>query len=434
MIEGSALREHTLNRLGYGQSDWHVTRYDELGFDAYVAQQLSGSLPAVGADGATAAAKLNRSILERRQLEVMLIDFWFNHFNVDATGGLVERMVGNHQNVAIKPYILGRFGDMLLATAKSPSMLHYLDNRVNFEEETVNGREYGLNENYARELMELHTLGVDGGYAEADIIEVARVLTGWSVSNDAYSFKSARHDQGAKTIMGVNYPAGRAEDEGVELLAWLAANNSTATFISSKLCKRLVSETPSSAVVEIGAAAFRNSGGDLRAVVQAIIMSADFKADASFRAKVKPPHRYLASAVQAMGATQAGQFSGLSETLLDGIGDLGEEPYKVAPPTGYPEASGYWISSTSMLGRFQLAGAIAANDTLRNRLKAVAGTDGSAVEATVDAVAAHICAGGVSSTTRDAAIGYVSSHATNNNERVTDAAHAILSSPEFVRF
>ncbi len=422
-----------MNRLGYGQSTWHSTRYDELGFGAYVAQQLGGSLAALTPAGATTKAKLQRAIGGRRQLEAVLLDFWFNHFNVDAGGGIAKRTVDQHEAV-IHRHVLGDFDDMLLATAKSPAMLDYLDNRVNFEYRVSNGKTYGPNENYARELMELHTMGVDGGYGEDDIIEVARVLTGWSVASDAYKFKQFRHDDAAKRVLGATFPAGRDEEEGVELLAMLAAHGSTASFLSRKLCKRLVSENPSASVVDAGAAAFAASGGDLAQTVEAIVTDPGFAANSAFRSKVKPPHRYLASAVLAMGANGQGQYSAILDDLVDGVVQLGEEPYKVGPPTGYPESSGYWVSSAAMLDRFRLAGAIAAHPNLRDRLKTASGASGAGAAETVNKVAAYMCPGGISDQTRAAAEAYVGSNASTNNERVRDAAHAILSSPEFVRF
>lgn len=414
-------------------SEWHAERYDQLGFDGYVDQQLSGSLPAISRQGTDVAGKVDRAVLERRQLEVHLLDFWFNHFNVDAGGGLVKRTVGAHQAV-IHQHLLGKFGDMLLATAQSPAMLDYLNNRINFKEEVRNGNRLGLNENYARELMELHTLGVDGGYTEPDIIEVAKILTGWSVSQDLYDFKRFRHDTTEKTVMGATFPAGRYEEEGVELLSMLAANPSTASFLSRKLAHRLVAENPPSSVVNAGAAAFEATDGDLAATVKAILTADGFKVDAVFRSKVKPPHRYVASALLAMGATAAGQYSGIRDELLNGVGVLGESPYEVAPPTGYPEASGFWVSGASMLSRFQLANTIVRHGNLRNRLKAVSGATGANVAATVDAVAAYMLPGGMASATRDAAVQLVNTEASTNDERVSVAALAVLSSPEFVRF
>ncbi len=440
MLDGGALREHTLNRLGYGQSTWHAARFDELGFDGYVDEQLGGSLPALTEtqtenQNELVSAKLEAAVTERRQLETALMDFWFNHLNVEAANGFGRRNLRFYLWQVIKPNLLGSFGAMLLASAQSPSMLDYLDNRANFAED---GSGRGPNENYARELMELHTLGVDGGYSEADIVDVARLLTGWTIATqnnvNTYIFRANRHDRGAKTVMGVSYPAGRNEVEGIELLAFLAAHPSTANFIGLKLCRRLVSESPPASVVSTAASAFQSSGGDLGAVTRAIVTSSEFKDDAALRAKVKPPLRYIASALQAMGVTAANEYAPMERAMRNGVAELGEEPYRVGPPTGYPEASPYWVSATTMLGRFQLAGAIASDNRLRDLLKAAAGTDGATATGTVDAVIGRMCPGGVSATTRDSAIAYVEGHANSNNDRVTDAAHAILSSPEFVRF
>lgn len=414
-------------------SEWHSARYDQVGFDRYITEQLDGSLPAISRQASNLQGKVDRALLERRQLEVMLLDFWFNHFNVDASGGFVERTVGAHQAV-ISRHLFGKFGEMLLATAQSPAMLDYLDNRANYKEEVRNGRTFGLNENYARELMELHTMGVDGGYAEQDIIEVARVLTGWSIADNKYSYKKYRHDGGEKTVMGATFPAGREEEEGRELLAMLAAKPATASFLSRKLCRRMVSENPPSSAVNAGAAAFESSDGDLAATVRAIITSEGFRADAVFRNKVKPPHRYVASALLAMGATANGQYSGIKDDLMKAVGVLGETPYEVAPPTGYPESSGYWVSGSAMLERFALAGVIAGHRNLRNRLGVVSGADGSTAGATVDAVAGYMLPGGISAETKDAAVRFVTEQASTNDERLTRAAHVVLSSPEFVRF
>jgi len=442
VLIGAALKEHTLNRLGYGPSRWHADRYDELGFDAYVAEQLAGSLAAISDTGTTIAAKVARSVASQRQLETVLIDFWFNHFNVDTLdtdpdkrdNTIAGRTTSQLQNSAIAPNILGNFGDMLLATAKAPAMLDYLDNRINYEEEIVNGNEYGLNENYAREIMELHTLGVGGGYSEQDVTAVARILTGWSVQSDAFKFKSARHDGGEKTVMGVIYPAGRGEEEGVEFLDFLASHPSTASFLSYKLAARFVNDVPPGAAVVAASSTFAQSGGDLGQVMNALVMSDVFRADSAFRAKAKPPHRYIASALLAMGAETTGHYSAVSGAAAEAVELCGEVPYVVAPPTGYPETSNYWISGTSMLARFAIAETIAWDSGLRNRLKARAGVDGADALDTVDAIAAEMIPGGIAETTRAAALDYMTTHAASNDERVSAAAHMLLSSPEFVRF
>jgi len=442
VLSGAALKEHTLNRLGYGPSRWHADRYDEIGFDAYVAEQLGDSLAAISQNGTTIATKLERAVTSQRQLETVLIDFWFNHFNIDTIDTdptkrdktIAGRTVGQLQNTAIKPHVLGSFGAMLLATAKAPAMLDYLDNRVNFEEEVVNGNEYGLNENYAREIMELHTLGVGGGYSEEDVTEVARILTGWSVANDVYKFKSARHDGGEKTVMGVVYPAGRAEEEGVEYLDFLATHPSTASFLSYKLAARFVNEVPPGAAVVAASGAFAQSTGDLLQVMTSLLTDPSFKDDTAFRAKAKPPHRFIASALLAMGAETKSHYTDVAGDTALAVELCGEIPYVVAPPTGYPETSSYWISGTSMLARFTIAETISWNPALRTRLKTRTGVTGADAQGTVDGIAAHVLPGGISDTTRTAALDHMAANAATNDERVSAAAHMLLSSPEFVRF
>lgn len=435
MLAGTALKEHTLNRLGHGLSKWHVTRYDQLGFNAYVTEQLNGSLPGYRRLSSSSDGKLQRAVLEERQLETMLLDFWFNHFNVDASTGLARDTVDQHDE-AILPHVLGSFSDMLLATAQSPAMLDYLDNRLNEVERETPTRKYGLNENYARELMELHTLGINGGYTENDVREVARILTGWRTTRESkkYQFSERRHDDGPKRALGVTFPAGRGEIEGIELLAMLATHQSTASFIARKLCRRLVGESPTQDVISAAAATFRRTGGDLGQVTEAIVRSPQFRDERNFRAKVKPPLRYMASAMAAMGADSKADLAGIIGDAKEVLSELGEEPYRASPPTGYPESSGFWVSSSSMVGRFGLAGEIANDRTLRRRLKSLADVDGANVEATVDRIAATMCPGGISGATRAAAIGYANDRAGKNDDRVSNAAHVILSSPEFVRF
>jgi uncharacterized protein (DUF1800 family) len=410
-----------------------MARYDRLGFQGYVAEQLGNDLAPLTPTGATVADKLDRAVLARRQLEANLLDFWFNHFNVDASGAVVERTVGSFQ-ADIHGALWGPFRQLLLATAKAPAMLDYLDNRFNSAPKVFENYTFGPNENYGRELMELHTMGVDGGYDERDVVEVARVLTGWSMRDDQYLFKPNRHDYGAKEVLGATFPADRGEEEGVELLNMLAAHPSTASFISTKLCRRLVSEAPPSAAVQAGVDVFTTADGNVEATVRAIINSPTFVADDVFRAKVKPPHRYVASAIMAMGATGRADYDAIADELYDSINRLGEEPYRVAPPTGYPEASGFWVSSGTMLARFELAGIVAGHRPLLNRLRETANPAGSGAAVIVDAVAARLCPGGLSAVSRQETIEHVRSASSTADGRLQAAARLVLSSPEFVRF
>ena len=441
MLSASQQREHVLNRLGYGQSVWHANRYNALGQTAYIAEQLSGSLPAISATGTTIGNKLLRDVTAERQLEAALLEFWFNHFNISTESvnqnqvvkTIRGRMVGHHQNIAILPYVLGDFGVMLLETAKSPSMLDYLDNRINFEAEVVNDKVFGGNDNYAREVMELHTIGVNGGYNEQDIIEAARVLTGWSVTADAYAFKQARHDFNAKTVMGVPYPAGVGEAEGVAFLDFLANHASAPDFLAGKLVARFINEVPPPGARSAAQVAY-GLNRDLGAMTTAMLNHSDFLAEANFRAKVKPPSRFVSSGLMAMGADNFADWSAIEEDLVDGIIDAGEIPYVVGPPTGYPEQSDFWISSASMLSRFTIAEKIAYHPPLVAKLRARSGNAGDDTILTVDAVAAVMVPGGLSADSRVAVLDHVAANAANSDGRVSAAAHLIMCSPEFVRY
>jgi uncharacterized protein (DUF1800 family) len=420
---------------------WHSNRYDAIGRAAYVTEQLDGSLASISATGTTIGNKALRDVTSRRQLEAALLEFWFNHFNI-STESLKQnqvvktirgRMVGHHQNVAILPYLLGDFGTMLLETAKSPSMLDYLDNRINFEAEVVNDKVFGGNDNYAREVMELHTIGVNGGYNELDITEAARILTGWSVTNDAYFFKQARHDFNAKTVMGVPYPAGGGEEEGVAFLDFLANHPSAPDFLAGKLVARFINEIPPAGAKAAVQAAY-GPNRDLGAMTTAMLNHPDFLAEANFRAKVKPPSRFVSSGLLAMGAKDFADWSGIEADLVDGIVDAGETPYVVGPPTGYPEQSDFWVSSASMLSRFTIAERIAYHPPLIAKLRARSSTLGNDTIDTVDAVAAEMVPGGLSNDSRVAVLDHVAANAANSDGRVSAAAHLIMCSPEFVRY
>ena len=444
MLSPSQTKEHVLNRLGWGQSSWHSQRFDELGTANYIAEQIAGTLPAIARLGTTMHEKVDRDVVEQRQLEAVLVDFWFNHFNINANGPKPDKMnntvagrkVGHHQNVALLPHVLGDFGSMLLETARSPSMLDYLDNRNNYREfVNNNGKVFGGNDNYARELMELHTIGVDGGYSEFDVTEVARVLTGWSINwpENNFDFKSWAHDEDEKVVMGVVYEADRGEDEGVQLLDFLANHPSAGPFLSAKLVRRFVREDLPAGVLAAASGAYLPNRS-LGAVMAALFGHSDFTDPASFRSKTKPPHRYVVSALQAMGATDPSQWSELRETLFDLTIAAGQTPYSVAPPTGYPDTSGFWISGVSMLTRFDIAQAIAYHGPLVAELAARAGTDGTDPIDTVDAVAAVVVPGGLSDASRLAVLDHVAANAMTVDGRISAAAHLTMCSPEFVRY
>jgi uncharacterized protein (DUF1800 family) len=306
-----------------------------------------------------ALAEITRHILSPRQTHEVLTDFWTNHFNVFARKGLVQLFAGDYIERAIRPHALGRFEDLLIATAQHPAMLLYLDNARSVREpemETRGKKRRGLNENYARELLELHTLGVDGGYTQADVIDVARILTGFSVSRPRdgelrYVFRERTHDRGAKKVLGKSFPAGVGEEEGLALLRMLAAHPSTARHIARKLSARLVSDQPPQACVDAGQKAFVESKGDIAKVVRAIVSCPEFFSEASV--KLKSPLELMVSAARAFQVKPDGSAE-LAKTMA-----LMGQPMLLEPvPTGFPEAQEDWLGSSGMLARMSFASAL----------------------------------------------------------------------------
>lgn len=439
-MDPAQLKEHTLNRIGYGYSYSMVWEYDTHGFSGLIDRQLNGPLSTLIDLGTFIVDKISRPVSTSRQLEAVLIDFWYNHFNINAGSDIPEvrdnraagRYINQFQNDAIVPFVLGDFKDMLIATAKSVSMLDYLDNRFNYTPSPSGS----LNENYAREVMELHTIGVDASYTDADVADAARILTGWSVSlvqPRTFQFKPNRHDDTEKEVMNVVYPAGRGLAEGEEFLEFLADYPTTALFLADKLCRRFVSETPSAAIVAAAADAYSGTR-DLKAVMTAIFSHPDFVADENFRSKVKSPHRFVASALMSLGVGSEAGFADIADELVAGIIRAGERPYLYPAPNGVPEVSAYWVSTSSMLARFEIASLIAYDPVIRNFAKIRTQDDGNDIGATVTALAAIIVPGGVSATTFNAAAQHATDNATTPDERISAAIQMLLSSPEFLRY
>ena len=317
-----------------------------------------------------AAAKLVRAVESRRQLQEVLADFWFNHFNVFDGKGEDRWMVGAYERDAIRPHVFGRFRDLLGATASHPAMLFYLDNWTSTRE-GLNGR--GLNENYARELMELHTLGVDGGYTQQDVREVARCFTGWSIvprrgakapkgpaanlEPGTFVFRPRAHDPGEKHVLGAVIPAGGGREDGERVLDLLAAHPATARFVAEKLCRRFVSDDPPAGLVERVAAVFRTTDGDLRSVYAAIFSSKEFWSDAAFGAKTKTPLELAASAVRALGGSVD---PARALPLARQVALMGQPLYKCQPPTGWADTAEAWVSAGMLVNRITFGAALAA--------------------------------------------------------------------------
>jgi uncharacterized protein (DUF1800 family) len=303
-----------------------------------------------------AEAKLLRAVYSERQLEEVLVDFWFNHFNVFAGKGATRNYVSEYEREAIRPYVLGNFRDMLGATAKSPAMLFYLDNWLSSGASVASGatrRSTGVNENYARELLELHTLGVDGGYTQQDIVNVARAFTGWTMQprqGSGFMFVAARHDRGDKVVLGHTIKAGGGVDDGEQVLDIVARHSSTARHIATKLAIRFVSDNPPTQLVDRAAARFIATKGDLREVLKAILTSPEFLSPEAYRAKVKTPLEFVASALRATGADVRTALP-LARTLRD----MGMPLYSCQPPTGYEEAASAWVSAGALVSRMNFA-------------------------------------------------------------------------------
>ena len=325
-------------------------------------------------------AKVLRAAHSERQLEEVMVDFWFNHFNVFVGKGPVRLYLNEYERDAIRPHVLGKFSDLLRATAESPAMLFYLDNwqssapegartmsangmrparGLNRPRAIANGpatqnRRRGLNENYARELMELHTLGVDGGYTQKDVQEVARAFTGWTIATPrqggSFRFEPRMHDAGEKIVLGRRIPAGGGKKDGDDVLDLLAKHPSTARFIATKLARRFIADDPPASAIERAAKRFTETDGDIREVVRSIVTSPEFFAAAAYRAKVKSPFEFVVSAVRATGIAP-----GNGQALVQAVRTLGMPLYGCQPPTGYADKAEAWVNSGALLNRMNFA-------------------------------------------------------------------------------
>src|SRR6266550_314926 len=409
---------HVLNRTSFGPTPETVQKVDRVGVRAYLDEQLepetisdssvdekiaalktirlnSGELfelyppPKVAKErGAMTGemqaprfiiyelqqARVLRAVHSQRQLHELMVDFWSNHFNIFAAKGADRWLTTSYDRDTIRPHALGKFHDLLLATAQSPAMLFYLDNWLSVSPNTTltrmpaNARRRGLNENYAREIMELHTLGVDGGYTQQDVREVARCFTGWTLlrpRGDAeFHFEPRLHDPGVKTVLGTRITSGGMED-GIKVIDLLARHPSTAKFIATKLARRFVADEPPASVVNRAAEAFRRSDGDIRTVVRTIVDSPEFYSPEVYQAKVKKPLEFAASALRATNAETR-----VTLQLLRYLGRMGEPLFLAQPPTGYSDLAASWISPDMLLTRMNFAA-----DLVSNRL------DGARVQA-----------------------------------------------------
>ncbi|HEY9226596.1 MAG TPA: DUF1800 domain-containing protein [Gemmatimonadaceae bacterium] len=400
---------------GFSSSDSALLRSAQQ-----ASQRLAAQIP---------AARLLRAAASERQLQEVMTDFWENHFSVFVGKSPNRYSMIEYDRDVIRPRALGKFRDLLGAVAKSPQMLFYLDNwqsgvdslHPNVMEQRIESRRKtsadpvaqtlatlprrrprGLNENYARELMELHTLGVDGGYTQKDVQEVARALTGWTIDapqlGGAFVFRPELHDAGEKVVLGVTLPAGRGIEDGEQVLDLLARAPATARFISTKLARRFVSDDPPPALVERCAATFEKSDGDIAETVRCIVTAPEFFSRAAYRAKVKTPFELVASVMRVIGASPdtTPRSAGL-------VGQLGQPIFGRQTPDGWSERGDAWMNSGAVLNRINLGFRVAGNQVPGVRLAqwpAMARLRSLPLEAQVDGVIDELLGGDVSADTR----------------------------------
>jgi uncharacterized protein (DUF1800 family) len=453
-VDDDRVFAHVLNRIAYGARPGDVDRVRAAGLDNYIDQQLHpervkdealasrlGGLQSVRMASREIAAayeqpllearrarkadadagdatnmrdparqranevvielseqKLLRAVYSERQLQEVLTDFWFNHFNVDARKGPARFMLTEYERETIRPRVFGRFRDLLEATAKSPAMLFYLDNWTSADPNglhpALHGQRSGhgslgprmfpkaqanpstqrknapkgLNENYGRELLELHTLGVDGGYTQEDVTEVARAFTGWTIEKPrqggGFVFRPQLHDSGQKVVLGHVIKPGGGQSDGEQVLDILSKQPSTATFIATKLVRHFVSDNPPATLVGRAAERFRRTDGDLREVMRTILMSAEFRAVDSYGAKAKTPFEFVVSALRASGTEVQD-----ARPFVRMMQEMGMPLYQCQPPTGYKDDVETWINAGALVARMNAAARLADGDqTLAIRL------------------------------------------------------------------
>ena len=435
---------------------------------------LAMNNPAGVVTGELAQAKLLRATYSERQLEQVMTDFWFNHFNVFVEKGVERLLVTSYERDVIRPHALGKFEDLLVATAKSPAMLLYLDNWLSVGPDSAQamgiplhpspGRyapprprpnqgkhPSGLNENYGRELLELHTLSVNGGYSQRDVTEVAKVFTGWTIDKPyqggGFKFDPRMHEPGPKFVLGHRIKP-RGEGEGFEVLHRLATSPQTAHFISLKLAERFVSDDPPPGLVDRMTKTFLKKKGDIREVLRVLFHSPEFWNDGAYRAKVKTPLEFVVSAVRATGAEVDDALP-----LIRQLSNMGMPLYGAQPPTGYSMKAETWVSSSALLNRMNFALALTSD-----KIKAVkvdvgqlAGSSPRDSNQALTTLEDSLLAGDVSKQTHDSITAQIDAAAMNGAQQKQDKSGArkpvdaprppdvstiaglLLGSPEFQR-
>jgi uncharacterized protein (DUF1800 family) len=368
------------------------------------------------------ASTLTRAVASDRQLFEVMVNFWENHFSVFSGKGQQERLfLIEYDRDVIRPNAMGKFRTLLGAVAHSPAMLFYLDN-VQSQADSVHptlaeiqmaGRprmraalnrrpRRGLNENYARELMELHTLGVDGGYTQKDVIEVARALTGWSINipqGGEFIFRPEVHDAGVKTILGKTFARGRGIEEGEEVLDMLARHPATARFITTKLARHFISDDPPASVVDRCSAEFTKTDGDIRRTLACVITGPEFFSRAAYRAKVKTPFQVVASAMRALDA-----MPDQTPRSVQAVAQLGQPIFGRQTPDGWPDRAEAWMNTGAILSRINFGVQMAASQVpgvTYGRVAAIDSLRSAPREAQVDGIVKLLFGGQVSPDTRE---------------------------------
>jgi uncharacterized protein (DUF1800 family) len=402
------------------------------------------------------ASLLTRAVASERQLNEVMVNFWENHFSVFAQKGQQERLfLIEYDRDVIRPNAMGKFRDLLGAVAHSPAMLFYLDNwqsqadsiHPTLAEMRTKGRprlraalkarpRRGVNENYARELMELHTLGVDGGYTQQDVQEVARALTGWTINlaqGGGFVFNPAAHDAGEKTILGKKFAAGRGIEEGEEVLDLVARHPSTARFITSKLARYFISDDPPKSVVDRCSAVFTKTDGDIRSTLGCVITGPEFFSRAAYRAKVKTPFQVVASAMRAMDA-----MPDQTPRSVQTVAQLGQPIFGHQTPEGWPDRAEAWMNSGAILNRInfglQMSSGRVPGVTF-GRVAALDSLHGAARDAQVEGVVKWLFGGQVSPDTREVLRSGENPLATEKNQLggLQQIVGLALGAPEFQR-
>lgn len=404
------------------------------------------------------ASRILRAVYSERQLQEVMVDFWTNHFNIFANKGADRWLLPAYDRDTIRPNALGKFSTLLQATAQSPAMLFYLDN---FQSVSPNANQQqrrggllqqlrpqppqqqrrGINENYARELMELHTLGVDGGYTQKDVQEVARCFTGWTIfqprggaaaanammgeagrrNAGTFFFNARVHDDGEKTVLGHKIPSGGGMKDGLTVLDILAHHPATAKFIATKLVRHFVSDTPPPSLVDRVAATFTKSDGDIRETLKAIFFSKEFNSTEAYRVKIKRPFELVISAIRTLGADTNG-----GPGTHRWIERMGEPLYGFQTPNGYSDAAESWVNTGGLLERMNFGLALAGNRVQGTKVS-LAKTSGEQAKV-MDEYLKTLLAGDISAATREALLKQL-----EPSDPATKVVGLILGTPEFQR-